>query len=68
MTVFTDEKASALGDDGMRFMADICDRCPVLELCRAYAIAGEPEHGWWAGAPASRWRKAEGAPGALTAS
>lgn len=30
-------------------MRGICHTCPVLELCKAFAIAGKPTAGMWAG-------------------
>ncbi|MBP3977858.1 WhiB family transcriptional regulator [Microbacterium sp. BLY] len=37
-----------------RVLAAICATCPVLELCRAYAVATKPTSGYWAGSP---WRE-----------
>ncbi|WP_460005024.1 WhiB family transcriptional regulator [Microbacterium xylanilyticum] len=30
-------------------MRGICHACPLLELCRTFAIAGKPTAGMWAG-------------------
>lgn len=49
ITAFTDSTA---GDaEHAELMESICFRCPVLDLCRAFADAARPE-GFWAG---QRW-------------
>lgn len=46
--------ADRLEVDELAVLAGICAACPVLELCRAYRIAGQPDVGFWAGAPSGR--------------
>lgn len=43
-------------DDDVRpaDVADVCDRCPILELCRDYAATSKPKGGVWAG---RRWTR-----------
>ncbi len=41
--------ADRLSDEQMTECAAICQRCPVLELCDAYATAARPPSGFWAG-------------------
>ncbi|MFJ4255164.1 WhiB family transcriptional regulator [Microbacterium sp. NPDC090003] len=48
---FTADQATV---EEQRVLAAICAECPVLELCRAYAVATKPTTGYWAGAS---WRE-----------
>ena len=48
---FTHDRFADPEQTGM--MRGICRGCPLLELCRTFAIAGKPSAGMWAGmAPA----------------
>lgn len=38
-------------------LESICEACPVKALCREYATASAPPAGFWAGRPASYYRK-----------
>lgn len=50
--------ADSFYDDEERAMlADICAGCPLVELCRAFAIAEKPAAGFWAGQPSSVYRR-----------
>lgn len=46
--------ADRIDEGEERRLAAICVACPVLEQCRAFAIAQRPTAGFWAGVP---WRK-----------
>lgn len=48
---FTAEKVTL---EEQRVLAAICAACPVLELCRTFAVATKPTSGYWAGSP---WRE-----------
>lgn len=39
----------AINGDALEQMNQTCRRCPVLDLCLAYAEAGRPKGGYWAG-------------------
>ena len=48
----TDEKgfvANRLTDEQRSECASICARCPVIDLCDAYATAAKVDFGFWAG-------------------
>lgn len=44
--------ADRVDEEEQAMMAGICDGCPLVELCRAFAIAERPAAGFWAGMPA----------------
>lgn len=44
--------ADRVDDEEQAMMATICDGCPMVELCRTFAIAERPSAGFWAGQPA----------------
>ena len=58
LTIFTDRHGAEHSDDERAFMAAICEQCPVLELCRAFAEVARPD-GYWAG---RRWKTMAAAP------
>lgn len=41
--------AEDLSSDDTTAMAATCARCPLLELCEAYATRARPVGGYWAG-------------------
>lgn len=41
--------AEALNDDEKAQMHNVCQDCPLNELCRTYAKAARPSGGYWAG-------------------
>ena len=50
--------ADSFHDDEERAMlADICAGCPLVDLCRTFAIAEKPAAGFWAGQPSSAYRR-----------
>lgn len=50
--------ADTFNDDEERAMlADICAGCPLVDLCRTFAIAEKPAAGFWAGQPSSAYRR-----------
>ena len=53
--------ADSFHDDEERAMlAGICAGCPLVELCRTFAIAEKPAAGFWAGQPSSVYRRRAG--------
>lgn len=47
-----DDDRFILDDQPADTLAYICDRCPLINLCRTYAAAERPKGGVWAG---RRW-------------
>ncbi|GAA2910655.1 hypothetical protein JOD62_001700 [Microbacterium keratanolyticum] len=41
--------ADRLSDDQRALCKSICARCPLFDLCDAYAITAKVESGYWAG-------------------
>lgn len=48
--VFTDPSRT---DEERELCASICARCPIADLCGAYAAASKTDSGYWAGADRS---------------
>lgn len=46
-----------LDDQPADSLAYICERCPLVNLCRTYAAAEQPKAGIWAG---KRWGRKDG--------
>ncbi|MET3510818.1 WhiB family transcriptional regulator [Plantibacter flavus] len=49
-----DDGRFILDDQPADTLAYICERCPLIDLCRAYAATERPSGGVWAG---RRWAK-----------
>jgi len=47
LEVFTRDRFS--DPEEVEMMRGICRECPLLDLCRAFAAAGRPAAGMWAG-------------------
>jgi hypothetical protein len=52
---YFDQRAKALSE---RIAKSLCERCPLAELCRDYAIAAQEDYGIWGGTNARERREA----------
>lgn len=49
--------ADTVDDEEQLIMAGICAGCPMIDLCRTFAVREKPAAGFWAGEPASTYRR-----------
>lgn len=65
LDVFTADRRT---DDERALCASICMKCPIRDLCDAYATAARVEGGYWAGADRNPRRKSSSTTADRTAS